>query len=101
MFSESVKENLRKELKKLIEPVVLVFHGREDRESEETKNLLQEIISLSEKIEFVESEGLSCEGYPCISIQIKEKDFGIRFMGKPDGGEFPAFVQSILMCLKE
>ena len=97
MLSESIKENLKKEFEKLIEPVVLVFHGRGDTESTKAKNLLIEISSISEKIQFVESESLSCEGYPCISIQVKEKDYGIRFMGIPDGGEFPAFIQTIMM----
>ncbi|WP_051654237.1 thioredoxin family protein [Persephonella sp. KM09-Lau-8] len=97
MLSDEVKNNLKKEFEKLIEPVQLILRKNDKPVSDEIEELLREISDLSEKIHLTISDRLNCHGYPCISIQQKDIDFGIRFMGKPDGGEFPSFIKTILM----
>ena len=53
--------------------------------------------SISEKIIYRQENKLKCYGYPCIGIKTTDIDPGIRFLGKPDEGEFPAFIKTILM----
>ncbi len=97
ILGESVKENLTNIFKKLKDPVLIVFHGREDENSREIKDILTEVASLSDKIQLEESRELDCLDYPCFSITIPGKDLGIRFMGKPVGGEFQVLIDTILM----
>jgi len=97
MLSENAKAQLKKEFSRLIEPVKLVFHGNNSTISEETQKLLEDIVSLSDKLSLELDETFLCHSYPCISVQWTDRDTGIRFMGKPDGGEFPSFVKTIIM----
>ncbi|SNZ06232.1 Glutaredoxin-like domain protein [Persephonella hydrogeniphila] len=97
MLSEDIKNQLKKEFEKLIEPVELVFHRDNSELSKEIEDLLREISSVSEKIYYRENSIIECYSYPCIAVKTIEKDFGIRFMGKPDGGEFDPFIKTILM----
>ncbi len=97
ILGEKVKENLTNIFKKLKDPVLIVFHGREDENSKEIKDILTEVASLSNKIQLEESRELDCLDYPCFSITIPGKDLGIRFMGKPVGGEFQVLIDTILM----
>ncbi len=97
ILGEKVKENLTNIFKKLKDPVLIVFHGREDENSKEIKDILTEVASLSDKIQLEESRELDCLDYPCFSITIPGKDLGIRFMGKPVGGEFQVLIDTILM----
>ncbi len=97
MLSDDLKKKLKKEFENLIDPVELLFWGDKSKLSEEIEQLLKELASISEKITYRQADTLKCLGYPCISIKTTDKDSGIRFMGKPDGGEFPAFIKTILM----
>jgi len=100
MLSEELKQKLKKEFEALIDPVELVLNKNNSKLSDEIEKILKELSSVSEKIIYRQSKNLKCHGYPCISVQTPDKDSGIRFMGKPDGGEFPAFIKTILMVSK-
>jgi len=97
ILGEKVKENLTNIFKKLKDPVLIVFHGKEDENSKDIKDILNEVASLNDKIQLEESRELDCLDYPCFSITIPGKDLGIRFMGKPVGGEFQVLIDTILM----
>ncbi|WP_457625409.1 thioredoxin family protein [Persephonella sp.] len=100
MLSEDIKKQLEKEFKELIDPVELVLHKDGSELSDEIEDLLKDISSISEKIHYRQSSLIECFDYPCIAVNTVEKDFGIRFMGKPDGGEFNPFIKTILMVSK-
>jgi len=97
MLSEDIKNQLKREFKKLIEPVKIVFHSDNSTLSKEIRKLLEDIVSLSDKLHLELDETLLCHSYPCISVQWIDRDTGIRFMGKPDGGEFLSFIKTIIM----
>ncbi len=98
MISEEIKNNLSKVFKNLIDPVNLILDKDNSQLSNNIKELLEEISNLSEKINYLE-ENLYCIGKPCIAIN-STKDFGIRYMGMPSGGEFKTFIDAILMVSK-
>lgn len=95
MLGDKIKENLSRNFKDLIEPVKLILDKDESELSKNIEKLLNEIASLSEKISF-EIKELYCIGKPCIAINA-DKDYGIRYMGMPSGGEFQTFIDTILM----
>ncbi len=97
VLGEKVRDNLKKIFEKLKDPVLIVFRGKNDKTSEEIKDILKEVSSLSDKIQFEESNELDCIDYPCFSVTIPGKDLGIRFMGKPTGGEFQVLIDTIIM----
>ncbi len=97
MFPQNVKGSLKNEFTKLIEPVKLILRKGNTKIDESTELLLNEISSVSDKIRVVVSGELECHGYPCISIETESKDYGLRYMGKPDGGEFQTFINAIIM----
>ena len=97
MLPESVKKYVKEVFQTLINPVKILLRKNDSDLSKKAEELLKEIASLSEKVHFQMSENLSCLDYPCISIQGLEKDFGIRYMGVPEGGEFNVFIETIKM----
>ncbi|WP_457642995.1 thioredoxin family protein [Persephonella sp.] len=97
MFTEEIKNQLKKEFEKLIEPVVLVLHKNSSKLSSEVEEFLREIASLSDKIQLSVKKEVECLDYPCINIRTQERDYGINFLGKPDGGEFQPFIKTITM----
>ena len=97
MLSDDLKQRLKKEFEHLIEPVELSFKGGKSELTEEIVSILKELASISEKIIYRQENTLKCYDYPCIGIRTPDIDTGIRFMGKPDGGEFPTFIKTILM----
>ncbi|NPA54209.1 MAG: glutaredoxin [Aquificae bacterium] len=97
MLPESVKKYVEEVFQTLIDPVKILLRKNDSDLSKKAEELLKEIASLNEKVQFQISENLSCLDYPCISIQGLEKDFGIRYMGVPEGGEFNVFIETIKM----
>ncbi|WP_457636438.1 thioredoxin family protein [Persephonella sp.] len=97
MLSDDLKQKLKEEFESLIDPVELLFKGDRSTLSDEIEHLLKELASISEKITYRQENKLKCYGYPCIAVKTPDIDPEIRFMGKPDGGEFPAFIKTILM----
>ncbi len=97
ILSEEVKQKLKNEFSSLKDDVKLVLFSKNDDLSKKLTAILTELSQLSEKITFQEKEGTKCLENPCISIETLEKDFGIRYMGLPSGGEFPTFITAIKM----
>ncbi len=97
MLNDDVKDKLRDEFKSLKDPVLLVLHSNGSDLSNQIKDLLVELSKLSEKIDFREDENLQCLDYPCINIRLEDKDFGIKYMGLPSGGEFKTFIDAVKM----
>ncbi|NPA13461.1 MAG: glutaredoxin [Aquificae bacterium] len=96
MFPEDIAQKLKEKFKKLDKTVLLKLFKDNSKLSEETEKLLKDIASLSEKIKLEVLQPTGCIGYPCIQIGREDGFDRIKFLGKPDGGEFPAFIDSIL-----
>ncbi|WP_457621791.1 thioredoxin family protein [Persephonella sp.] len=101
MLSEEVKAFLNKRFDNLIDPVTLVFRKGKKEIDTDIERLLIEISNASSKISINIQEDLECIDLPCISIESNGKDFGIRFMGKPDKGEFKTFIDTIVMVSRK
>ncbi len=95
----------------LVEPVKLVYFGQEVacQFCRETQAILEEVASLSDKIEvevnnFVvdkaKAEALGVDKIPATIVMAGDKDHGVRFYGIPSGYEFTTLVQDILMVSK-
>ncbi len=97
MLPESVKKHVENVFNQLIDPVKILLKKNNSPLSEKAENLLREVSSLSEKVSFFVFDNLNCLDAPCIFIQGEDKDFGIRYMGVPEGGEFNVFIDTILM----
>ena len=97
MLPENVKKQVENKFSNLIDPIKLILKKDDSDISKKAEELLKEISSLSDRISFHILNSLKCLGVPCISIQGEEKDFGIRYMGVPEGGEFNVFIDTIEM----
>ncbi len=95
LLSDKTKEELKRFFEGLIEPVTLILDKDNSALSQNTQDLLVDISNLSEKISF-KLNSLDCLDKPCIAIN-SNKDFGIRYMGIPSGGEFQVFIETIKM----
>lgn len=121
LLREADRENLRKELAQLQTPVRLVFFTQalNCEYCGLTKQVLEEITSLSDKVELQEHNfALDKEAVaqyriarvPAIAVtrveppkllvtgseQSRERDYGIRYYGVPAGFEFAALIGDIL-----
>lgn len=122
LLRESDRDNLRKELKQLQNPVRLVFFTQaiNCEYCGLTKQVLEEIVGLSDKIELKEynfaldrevAAQYRIARVPAIAItrleppkllvpgaeqQPYERDYGIRYYGVPAGYEFAALIGDIL-----
>ncbi|NPA58265.1 MAG: glutaredoxin [Aquificae bacterium] len=97
MFSPDVLNRLKEEFGSLKDSVRLILYSDGSQLSAETEELLKAVVSLSDKLSLQVKEKNGCPGYPCILFLKGDRDTGIRFMGKPDGGEFTPFIKTILM----
>jgi glutaredoxin-like protein len=100
MLPENVKKHVEEVFQNLVEPVRLLLKKDGSPLSDKAQKLLEEIASLSDKVSLHIFDNLSCLGAPCISIQGADKDYGIRYMGVPEGGEFNVFIETIKMVSK-
>lgn len=101
---KQVKERLEKSLKK---PIKLVYFTQEleCQFCQQTHQLLEEIVSLSDKISLTvfnfaidkeETEKYKVDKIPAI-IVMNDEDSGIRFYGLPAGYEFTSLIEGIIM----
>ena len=97
MLPDNVKKHLESKFKNLVDPVNIYLKKGKPELSDKAEKLLQEISNLSDKISFYVLDTLKCLDAPCISIQGVSKDYGIRYMGVPEGGEFNVFIETIEM----
>jgi glutaredoxin-like protein len=107
MLQEKDRENVAKQLADLARPVRLVMFTQEI-ECEfcaETRELTEEVASLSEDVEAIiydfvadedKAEELGIDKIPAIAV-LGEKDYGIRLYGIPAGYEFTALIEAIKM----
>ncbi|MCD6419242.1 MAG: thioredoxin family protein [Synergistetes bacterium] len=112
MLQDKDKETVRKIFQKeLINPVKIVNFTQEleCQYCKETRQLLEEIAELSDKvilesynfaIDTQKAEEFKVEKIPCTIIMSEDKDYGIRFSGIPSGYEFTTIIEAINMVSK-
>jgi glutaredoxin-like protein len=100
------RKQLQKEFEQLVQPVKLVLFTQElDCElCRETKELLEEVASLSDKIT-LETFNLQIDREKAAEFRVDRtpalavmngKDYGIRYFGIPSGYEFGSLIEDIL-----
>jgi len=105
LLDEQVRQQVRKELADLQDPVKLVAFSQEleCRHCRDNRQLAEEIAGLSEKVttefyDFVlDKEKVSAYGVdkiPAIVVEGK-RDYGIRFYGIPAGYEFTSLIEAM------
>ena len=111
LIGEKDREVLRKEFEHLTAPVkmMLFTQERECQYCRETRQIVEELAELSDKItaEVVDlvsdsqkSEAYKIDKIPAIAVLRDNgelKDYGIRYFGIPSGYEFSSVVEDILM----
>jgi glutaredoxin-like protein len=110
MLEEKDREEVRKQLAELANPVQLVVYTQtiECDFCRENRDLVEEVASLSDNIEagvynFVtdksKADDHAVDKIPAIAV-IGEKDYGVRFYGIPAGYEFAALIEAIKIVSK-
>lgn len=105
MLKDKDREEVRKRLEDLANPVQLLMFTQtiECEFCEETRAVVEEVASLSDKLEAViynfitdkeEAEKYGVDKIPAIAV-VGEKDYGVRLCGIPAGYEFAALVEAI------
>ncbi len=105
ILKDKDREEVRKQLEDLADPVQLLMFTQtiECEFCEETRVLVEEVASLSDKLEAViynfitdkeEAEKHGVGKIPAIAV-VSEKDYGVRLYGIPAGYEFAALVEAI------
>jgi glutaredoxin-like protein len=94
ILPQGVIEELKKEFENLKDKVEIYFKGDGSVLAEKTKAILEDIVSLSDKLELIEKD-IECLGYPCVSLGKEGKEVGIKYMGSLEGGEFNTFIKTI------
>ncbi len=105
MLKDEDREQVRKHLEELVNPVKLVMFTQtiECDFCAETRDLAEEVASLSDKVEAViynfvtdkdEADDYGVDKIPAIAV-IGEKDYGVRFYGIPAGYEFASLIEAI------
>ena len=107
MLKDGDREEVRKQLVGLASPARLVMFTQ-DFECDfcvETRELVEEIASLSDEVDAViydfasdsdEVDRYGIDKIPAIAV-VGEKDYGVRFYGIPSGYEFVSLIEAIKM----
>lgn len=95
MLDSNLKTQLKSYLEKVTQPIEIVAFLDEGTKSQELRELLQEIESLSERITLVERADDS-QRKPSFSINRPGTDISVRFAGIPMGHEFTSLVLALL-----
>lgn len=93
MLDASLKTQLKSYLERLTQPIELVASLDQGPASAEMRELLAEIVELSDKIALVEG---SDARKPSFAVVKKGGDAGVRFAGIPMGHEFTSLVLALL-----
>lgn len=107
MLKDETRKEVSERLAGLTGPVRLVMFTQEFECDlcAETRELVEEIASLSDKVEAVicdfaddktEVDAYGIDKIPAIAV-VGEKDYGVRFCGIPSGYEFVSFMEAIKM----
>ena len=107
LLKDKDKEQLRKVFAGITHPVTLVFFTQEQecQYCSETREILEEVEALSEKIQLevhdlVADADLAREyrvSQIPATVLVGDRDYGIRYVGVPAGYEFTSLVEDILM----
>ncbi|WP_397475341.1 alkyl hydroperoxide reductase subunit F [Pusillimonas sp.] len=95
MLDTNLKTQLKSYLEKVTQPIEIVASLDEGAKSQELRELLQQIDSLSERITLVERADDS-QRKPSFSINRPGTDISVRFAGIPMGHEFTSLVLALL-----
>ena len=95
MLDATLKTQLKSYLEKVVYPLELVASLDDSAKAREMKELLQEIVLLSDKITLVERLDAGVR-VPSFSINRTGSDIGVRFAGVPLGHEFTSLVLALL-----
>jgi glutaredoxin-like protein len=107
MLSDEHRDEVARQLTELSGPVRLVMFTQ-DVECEfckETRELVEELASLSDRVEAViydfvadkdKAEEYAIDKIPAIAV-LGERDYGVRIYGIPAGYEFTALIEAIKM----
>ncbi|AQR66973.1 alkyl hydroperoxide reductase subunit F [Janthinobacterium sp. LM6] len=95
MLDATLKTQLKSYLEKVVYPLELVASLDDSAKAREMKELLQEIVLLSDKITLVERLDAGVRT-PSFSINRPGTDIGVRFAGVPLGHEFTSLVLALL-----
>ncbi|MET0321534.1 MAG: alkyl hydroperoxide reductase subunit F [Duganella sp.] len=95
MLDATLKTQLKSYLEKVVYPLELVASLDDSAKAREMKELLQEIVLLSDKITLVERLEAGVRA-PSFSINRAGSDIGVRFAGVPMGHEFTSLVLALL-----
>lgn len=107
MLKDEHRKEVSEQLEGLPRPVRLVMFTQEFEchYCAETRELTEEIASLSDKLEAViydfvadkkEADAYGIDKIPAIAV-VGAKDYGVRFYGIPSGYEFVSFMEAIKM----
>ena len=105
MLKDADKEQVRKQFEELVNPVQLIMFTQtiECEFCAETRGLVEEVASLSEKVEAVvynfvtdkdKADEFGVDKIPAIAV-IGEKDYGVRLYGIPAGYEFTSLIEAV------
>jgi alkyl hydroperoxide reductase subunit AhpF len=105
MLKDEDREDVGKQLEGLANPVRLVMFTQtiECEFCEDTRALVEEVASLSDKLEAViynfitdgdKAEEYGVDKIPAIAV-VGERDYGVRLYGIPAGYEFAALMEAI------
>lgn len=95
MLDNNLQAQLKAYLERLTKPVELVANIDDSQKSNEIKQLLEQIASLSDKVT-VREERNSALRTPSFLITNPGTDSGLRFAGSPLGHEFTSLVLALL-----
>jgi alkyl hydroperoxide reductase subunit F len=95
MLDASLKTQLKAYLEKVVQPIELVAALDASAKAQEMEALLQDIVSLSDKITLVKRADAGVR-LPSFSINRAGTDIGVRFAGVPMGHEFTSLVLALL-----
>ena len=107
MLTDSNRDEVGKQLEGLTSPVQLVMFTQtiECEFCAETRDLVEEVASLSDEVEPVvynfvtdkdKSDDYGIDKIPAIAV-VGEKDYGVRLYGIPAGYEFTCLIEAIKM----
>jgi glutaredoxin-like protein len=105
MLKDEDKEEVQKQLEGLVNPVQLIMFTQtiECEFCAETRDLVEEVASLSDKVDAViynfitdkdKADDYGVDKIPAIAV-IGEKDYGVRLYGIPAGYEFTSLIEAI------
>ncbi|HEY4559736.1 MAG TPA: alkyl hydroperoxide reductase subunit F, partial [Lysobacter sp.] len=94
MLDDSLKTQLSAYLEKLQQPIQLVASLDESDASRELETLLQGIVALNDKVEYIRADDDARK--PSFAIVRTGTDIDVRFAGIPMGHEFTSLVLALL-----